>query len=413
MIIVHDFKLLARPTGIEFGYRRLKGQGKWVVRFYLGKGGVRSSYRGHESTKDYEKTTFAEADDFSDANGVSVLTFDQAQARAREMVTRRVFDEAGIVSGPYTVRAAMHDYIQSLKHSGKDYKGAQTRANALILPDLGDIEVASLTSKRLRRWLNHIAHKGARLRTAKGKPQKYRAISSEEQARARKTTANRTLTILKAALNHAYDEGRATSNDAWGRRVKPFRGVQAARLRYLTVAEAKRLINASGEGLRDLVQCALQTGCRLSEISRLTVADFNRDTGTVYVQKSKSGKARHVVLTDEGCELFAALCAGRAGDERLMRVANKTAVARLVKQAIAKAHITPAISFHGLRHTWASLAIMNGVPLHVIAHNLGHADTRMVERHYGHMARSHVVDAIRAGAPRFGVIAQDKVRGLR
>ena len=50
------------------------------------------------------------------------------------------------------------------------------------------------------------------------------------------------------------------------------------------------------------------------------------------------------------------------------------------------------------RHTWASLAVMAGVPLMVVARNMGHADTRMVERHYGHLAPSYIADAIRAGA---------------
>jgi hypothetical protein len=44
---------------------------------------------------------------------------------------------------------------------------------------------------------------------------------------------------------------------------------------------------------------------------------------------------------------------------------------------------------------------MNKVPLMVVAQNLGHADTRMVEKHYGHLAPSFVADAIRAGAPPF------------
>ncbi len=53
----------------------------------------------------------------------------------------------------------------------------------------------------------------------------------------------------------------------------------------------------------------------------------------------------------------------------------------------------------GLRHTWASLAVMNGVPLLVVARNLGHSDTRMVEKHYGHLATSYVREAIRAAKP--------------
>ncbi len=39
----------------------------------------------------------------------------------------------------------------------------------------------------------------------------------------------------------------------------------------------------------------------------------------------------------------------------------------------------------------------------VVARNLGHADTRMVEKHYGHMSASYVADAIRAAVPRFGI----------
>jgi hypothetical protein len=48
---------------------------------------------------------------------------------------------------------------------------------------------------------------------------------------------------------------------------------------------------------------------------------------------------------------------------------------------------------------------MNGVPLMVVAKNLGHASTTMVEKHYGHLAPSYIVDAIRLGAPKFGFVA--------
>ena len=78
----------------------------------------------------------------------------------------------------------------------------------------------------------------------------YKAAPNDvETQRRRRSSANRVLTILKAALNHAYDEGKVASNDAWGRRVKPYRAVDVARLRFLTVAEARRLINASGARL--------------------------------------------------------------------------------------------------------------------------------------------------------------------
>jgi hypothetical protein len=43
--------------------------------------------------------------------------------------------------------------------------------------------------------------------------------------------------------------------------------------------------------------------------------------------------------------------------------------------------------------------IMDGVPLMVVARNLGHADTRMVEKDYGHLATSYMREAIRAAKP--------------
>jgi hypothetical protein len=46
---------------------------------------------------------------------------------------------------------------------------------------------------------------------------------------------------------------------------------------------------------------------------------------------------------------------------------------------------------------------MAGVPLLVIARNLGHRDTRMCERHYSHLSPSYEAEAIRAGAPKFGL----------
>jgi integrase len=138
----------------------------------------------------------------------------------------------------------------------------------------------------------------------------------------------------------------------------------------------------------------------------MRVRDFAH--GKVHVPVSKSGKPRHVVLTEEGAAFFAALTAGRAPQEFAFRRSDgfswRTAhQARPMREACGRAAITPPVGFHRLRHTWASLAVMGGVPLMIVAKNLGHASTAMVERHYGHLAPSYVDEAIRAGAPRFNV----------
>jgi integrase len=204
------------------------------------------------------------------------------------------------------------------------------------------------------------------------------------------------------------------ANSAAWRRVEPFEEVDAARVRYLTVAEAKRLLNACDPYFRRLAQAALVTGARYGELTALRTSDFNPDSGTIHVRTSKSGKGRHIVLNDEGSALFNSLAAGKSRDAVLLVKADGSLwkpahQARPMMEACKRAKIIPPVSFHILRHTWASLAVMAGAPLMVVARNLGHSDTRMVEKHYGHLAPSYVADAIRAAAPKFGIKPERKV----
>jgi integrase len=234
-----------------------------------------------------------------------------------------------------------------------------------------------------------------------------------EAVRRRRSSANRTLTILKAALNHAWREGKTPSDDAW-RRVRPFPEADAARVRYLNTDEARRLMNACAEDFSKIVEAALLTGARYGELAAMTVSDFNSDSGTAFIRTSKAGKARHVVLNDEGRILFERLSVGRAGDQRIFVKADGTAWGkshqhRPLKAACERAKILPSLDFHSLRHSWASLSIMAGAPLLVVAQNLGHADTRMVERHYGHLAQSYVAETIRRTAPTFGASRTNSV----
>jgi integrase len=131
-----------------------------------------------------------------------------------------------------------------------------------------------------------------------GKAQGYREESDDSEApRRRRGTANRVLTILKAALNHALRARRVASDDAW-RHVRRFAGVDAARPRYLSDEEAKRRVKACQSDFRSMVQAALLTGMRYGELVVLKVSDFNPDAGTIQVRQSKAGKSRHVVLTE-------------------------------------------------------------------------------------------------------------------
>jgi integrase len=210
--------------------------------------------------------------------------------------------------------------------------------------------------------------------------------------------------MLKAALNRAYNAGRVPSDAAWSK-VKPFKQANAPVVRYLSGDETRRLVNACVEDFRPLVQAALLTGCRYSEPVNLTCADFNRDSDTLMLRQTKAGRSRHVVLTEEGRRLFIQWTVGRAANERIFLRADgepwgASHQQRPLADAAHRAQLSPPPTFHILRHTHASMLAMRGVPLGVIAAQLGHQDTRMTEKHYAHLAPNYVADTIRESFPR-------------
>jgi integrase len=76
--------------------------------------------------------------------------------------------------------------------------------------------------------------------------------------------------------------------------------------------------------------------------------------------------------------------------------------ARPLAEASRIALVDPATTFHVLRHTYGSSLATKGVPMGVIAAQLGHSDTRMTEKHYAHLSPNYVADKIRAALPALG-----------
>jgi integrase len=390
--------------GCALGYRRGSKGGKWIARF-----------RDDMGRQHYE--ALGAADDARDPDNLTAFSFTQAQAKARDVFTRKAREVAGDfvpTDGPFTVADALTAYLTKyLRRGGKASGRIESAARTYILPALGQLPVTKLTKRRLEEWHHGIANSAARVRTRKGEASRFRPRAVTPEAnRQRGATANRVLTILKAALNDAYHEGRIPINEAW-QRVKAFRKVDSARIRYLTDDEARRLVNASPTDFRSLVVGGLMTGCRYGELTALVVEDFNVDSETLIIRTSKSGKPRHVVLSDEGSEFFARQCFGKVPGALLFTKASgrkwsASDQQRPLAAACVAAKISP-ITFHGLRHTYASRLAMKGVPLAVIAAQLGHADIRMVEKHYGHLAPNYVADTVRAAFDNMGLVWTDNV----
>lgn len=377
--------------GLALGYRRAKlGFGTWTVRALDRDAGKYTTHR------------LGRADDLEDADNLEILTYHQAADKARTLAQE---SRGTAPSGPYTVADAARDYLEWFRAHRKSYAGTKTVIDAHILPQFRRRIVAELTTRELQKWHEALARAPARIRAPRNADTpRHRAhdLADPTVARRRRASANRILSVLRALLNHAWRDGHVPTDSAW-RRVKPFHNASEPLVRYIEPEEARRLVNAAGTDLRALIRAALLTGCRYGELIALRVEDFRLDAASIHVRESKSGRPRHVPLTDEGLRFFEEISAGRAGGETLFlhagRPWGKNHQVRELARACVRAKIAPGVSFHVFRHTYGSWLSQRGVPLQVIAAALGHSDTRITHKHYGHLAPSYVAQVIRDNLP--------------
>jgi integrase len=380
--------------GQHLGYRKTgEMQGTWIARLYTREKGRRFHAVGI-------------ADDSAPANEKTVMSFQQALEAAQDWFGSLSYgDLAGVTSGPYTVEQAMDDYLAHLATAKRkpQYRTAAI-VKAHILPTLGKVELVKLTHGKVKAWRDALAEIAPRLRTKAGKPQAYRTVDEGSQ-RARQATANRILTVLKAALNFAKGESRRIATDAAWVDVKPFAKVDVPKVRFLTPNEVTAVVGKCEPDFESLVKGALLTGCRYGELTSMTVADFNSKDGQVYVAVSKNGESRYVDLNQAGITFFDQLSSGRKPKEAMFLrygKAWKTSEQFRPMNAACDAAKVEGVNFHILRHTYASHALMAGMTIEVLAQQLGHKDTRITMRHYAHLCPTFKQESVRRNAPSFG-----------
>lgn len=282
--------------GLALGYRKGSTGGVWLARRY-------------DAGQGFKKASLGVADDRADADGATALSFDQATDAARAWFAGPKIESTR--RGPYTVADALADYeADAVRRGVKDLTNLRSRVAVHILPTLGAIRLDDLTAKAIRDWHAKRAEQARLARSKKLAPPGVKFVAPREDdpeaQRRRRSSANRILTVLKAALNLAFREGHVGSDNAW-RRVQPFENVDGVRNTFLTPEDATRLIGACDSDFRPLVLGALLTGCRYGELTRLRVADVNIDAATIHVREAKNGKPRHVALSAAGATFFARL----------------------------------------------------------------------------------------------------------
>ena len=385
---------LALNEGEHLGYYRGRRVRKWVARFRRSGAACR-----------YQEVTIAEADDIANADGSKILSFKQAMETARNWFAS-IEQKVKQGGSSYSVSDALDDYLEGF--FGKDIENTRRRIEAIIRPQIGRYDIAELSPRIVADWHLELSKAPARLRTAKGAVQNYRLTADTTEAqRSRRSSANRILTILKAALNVAYRSEKVAEDHAW-RRVKAFSKTDAPRLRYLDENEARHLVAACNADFRPIVKAALLMGARYSELAALEVRDFDRQSQTIWLRETKAGAPRVVYLDCEGFQLVSQAIIGKSQRDLIFPRADgkKWGPAHQIRPMFAacKAAGLDPTGFHDLRRTYGARLARKGVPMAVIAEALGHADERITRKYYAHLAPSYVAETIRGAVAGLGIV---------
>jgi integrase len=226
-------------------------------------------------------------------------------------------------------------------------------------------------------------------------------------------TVNRKLDTLSAVLSRAARR--------WGVEPSPATvsshklRVAEARTRWITPAQADKLIAASADHLKPIIRCALLTGLRLSNITGLTWEQVDLDAGIVRVRvKSKlpgrklleipisnefrrllDEQANHLVDANKKVgAIFLRRFKGRENKPSVRAAEPLVQVRKSFATACKNAGITD-FRFHDLRHTAASWMIQRGVPLDVVQKILGHFHISQTQK-YAHRQAADIAAGLNA-----------------
>ena len=240
-----------------------------------------------------------------------------------------------------------------------------------VLPAFGSTPLDRIAPAQVRRWFD------AYSRTAPG-------------------GANKGLELLRQIMNFAIACGHVETN--------PTRGVRknrrTPRTRFLSRDEIARLhrvldrhAERGGEGRKqtDIIRLLLLTGCRKGEIVRLRRSEVRGDA--LMLADTKTGP-RKVPLGSQARRILERQPQGGGAfvfpsprDPSRPRCGDLPLWYRVRREAGIE-----DVRLHDLRHTHASHAAMNGVPVPVVSRMLGHSSTRMTLR-YAHLGDRDIKEA--------------------
>lgn len=279
--------------------------------------------------------------------------------------------DLGVLDKTPTVEDACKDYVADLEAEGRIDAAHDSKMRfkrTVYSHDIAKIPLDKLRTTKLKTWKNGLG--GA------------------------KSSQNRNLTSLKAALNHAVAHHlvNPSVSQQW-KAVKAHKGAFNRRELYLDLKQRRALLKAAKGAVRDLIEAAMLTGARPGELVRAKRSQFDHRTSSMKFT-GKTG-SRTVPLSVSALDVFKRLSKGKLPTAFLLtrddgQPWGHSDWDQLVRDAAEKAELPKGVVLYTLRHSWITEALRSGMPTLDVARLTG-TSLPMIEAHYGHL----VVDAAR------------------
>jgi len=341
-------------------FEKVKGSGIWWIRY----------------TNETGKRVTAKVGTFSTAAKV----YDQRTTEIRLGILLPVSQRRGTKFSELVTDAIK--FSEKHHRATKDFK----QRVELALPAFGDRIAESITTRELQDWVDEMAE--GREWTG-GTQNRFKSSLStvfREGMRAGKVSVNPARLIRR-------------SKESLGR-VRFLSYEEEAKLRKVIALNLPGRINDEGKSAFAQLDVALHTGMRKSEQFTATWEQVDLEKGYIYLSMTKNGSDRFVTLNSAAVQVLKSLqkrhkLLGLPSDSTLFHSKRDGLIKNPRKwfaTALEQAKIK-GVTWHTLRHTFASRLVMAGVDLKTVQELMGHKTIAMTAR-YAHLAPTHKLQAL-------------------